>query len=205
MPALSGRPRPRPLSRPRRTRLGAAALVAVCTLLAAGCGGETPGSSGEPEPPGKAASSGAAERERGTGGGVPEELDFTAPTVAGKEFKGASLAGKDAVLWFWAPWCTVCRAEAPMIKEAAGTHGDRIAFVGIAGRGRTAEMRQFVEDTGIGGFPQAVDTKGGLWSGFGVTAQPAFAFVDDSGAIDVVPGTMEASDLNERLKKLAAS
>ena len=48
---------------------------------------------------------------------VPEQLRFTAETVDGKEFSGASLAGKPALLWFWAPWCPNCQAEAPAIAE----------------------------------------------------------------------------------------
>jgi thiol-disulfide isomerase/thioredoxin len=34
-------------------------------------------------------------------------LRFDAKTVDGKDFSGQSLAGKPAVLWFWAPWCPV--------------------------------------------------------------------------------------------------
>ncbi len=35
---------------------------------------------------------------------VPEALDFTLPDLAGGQVEGASLAGGDVVLWFWAPW-----------------------------------------------------------------------------------------------------
>ena len=50
---------------------------------------------------------------------VPELLRFNAKTVDGKDFSGASLAGKPALLWFWAPWCSNCQAEAPTMAEAA--------------------------------------------------------------------------------------
>jgi hypothetical protein len=33
---------------------------------------------------------------------VPDQLKFTAGTMDGGEFSGESLAGKPAVLWFWA-------------------------------------------------------------------------------------------------------
>ena len=44
---------------------------------------------------------------------VPAALAFRATTVDGTAFAGAELAGKKTVLWFWAPWCTVCARAAP--------------------------------------------------------------------------------------------
>ncbi len=35
---------------------------------------------------------------------VPEVLDFTAPLLGGGTVNGASYAGKDLAIWFWAPW-----------------------------------------------------------------------------------------------------
>ena len=35
---------------------------------------------------------------------VAEALDFTAPLVGGGQLDGGDLAGRDVVLWFWAPW-----------------------------------------------------------------------------------------------------
>lgn len=35
---------------------------------------------------------------------VPASLDFAAPALGGGTFEGASLAGNDVILWFWAPW-----------------------------------------------------------------------------------------------------
>ena len=42
-----------------------------------------------------------------------DRLQFTATTLSGAPFNGASLQGKPAVLWFWAPRCPFCNAEAP--------------------------------------------------------------------------------------------
>ena len=35
---------------------------------------------------------------------VPDELRFTAPRLGGGMIDGAGYAGKDLVIWFWAPW-----------------------------------------------------------------------------------------------------
>ncbi|MGH8775288.1 MAG: TlpA disulfide reductase family protein [Jiangellaceae bacterium] len=55
------------------------------------------------------------------------DLTFTATTVDGEQFAGSSLAGRPAVLWFWAPWCPTCVAEAPDVLAVADRHGDQVA------------------------------------------------------------------------------
>jgi len=48
-------------------------------------------------------------------------------------------------------------------------------------------MRAFVSETGTGAFTHVVDADGALWTRFGVVSQPAFVFVDSSGAAEVSP------------------
>jgi hypothetical protein len=38
-----------------------------------------------------------------TGGAAPEILRFEAPLVGGGTLDGAALAGRSALIWFWAP------------------------------------------------------------------------------------------------------
>jgi thiol-disulfide isomerase/thioredoxin len=46
----------------------------------------------------------------GTGKGA--DYGFSGATLSGTAFKGSSLEGEPAVLWFWAPWCpTLDRQE----------------------------------------------------------------------------------------------
>jgi thiol-disulfide isomerase/thioredoxin len=186
------------------------AALAACALLGlTACGqagtsdpqsaptASTPAATGSPAPtatpPGSSRPAAA----------VPEQLRFSGSTVDGKAFSGEALAGKPAVLWFWAPWCTVCRAEAPEIDAAVRRFGDRVQFVGVAGRGPLPDMRRFVADTGLGGFPHVVDGDGALWSRFGIPAQPAFAFVGRDGSIEVSLGRLPAADLTARVDRLA--
>jgi hypothetical protein len=44
-------------------------------------------------------------------------------------------------------------------------------------------MADFLEDTGVGGFPHLVDDDGSLWLRFGAEIRSSFLFVDDGGAV----------------------
>jgi thiol-disulfide isomerase/thioredoxin len=141
----------------------------------------------------------------GAGSGPRAGLDFSAPDLAGGEFAASSLDGRDAVLWFWAPWCTTCRSEAPGVVAAAEDYEGRVEVVGVAGRGQIPEMEAFVSDTGTEALTHLVDADGAIWSQFGVFAQPAFAFIDADGTVDVHVGTLGERALRERMGALAES
>jgi thiol-disulfide isomerase/thioredoxin len=146
----------------------------------------------------------AAETEEAVA--VPAALDFTAPTVDGGTFEGASLAGQDAVMYFWAPWCTICRREAPALPGVAADFDGRATFVGVAGLSSdVAAMQGFVADTGTDGLTHVADTDGAVYTGFGVASQTTYAFVDDDGTIEVVPGPISEDELRERTAALVES
>jgi thiol-disulfide isomerase/thioredoxin len=129
---------------------------------------------------------------------TPSPLDFVAQTVDGATFEAADVAGRPVVLWFWAPWCTICRAEAPDVAEVAAGLDGRVEFVGVAGRGPVEDMARFVDQTATGGFVHLADVDGALWRRFGVVAQPTFVFVAASGATTSFAGSLGADELRAR-------
>ncbi|MDZ7885450.1 MAG: protein disulfide oxidoreductase [Mycobacterium sp.] len=131
---------------------------------------------------------------------VPAQLDFTAKTVGGSEFSGQSLAGKPVVFWFWAPWCPTCQREAPDVAKVARTTPDA-TFVGVAALDQEPAMQEFVDRYDLG-FTNIADVDGAVWQRFGVTAQPAFAFVGADGSVDVVRGTLGEPALSTRVSTL---
>lgn len=184
-----------PLSLParprRRVRHGGTALLLAGLALLAGCGG----ASGPPSAAGSQVTPGAA------GAGAPT---FTAATLDGGEFDSAArFAEGPTVLWFWAPWCTICRAEAPEVLAIADEFAGEVAVVGVAGRGEAEEMADFVTDTGTGRLEHVVDRDGSIWSDFGVVAQPAFAFVGRDGQVEVFNGALPPDDLRAAARGLA--
>jgi thiol-disulfide isomerase/thioredoxin len=135
---------------------------------------------------------------------TPEVLDFTGTTVDGAAFAGADLTGKPVVMWFWAPWCTVCRAESPDVAKVAAEFEGKVTFVGIAGRGPVEDMQAFVDETSTGGFTHVADVDGSLWARFGVIAQPSFVFVTPSGEAQAFTGGLGAADLRDVANQLLA-
>jgi thiol-disulfide isomerase/thioredoxin len=133
---------------------------------------------------------------------VPEELRFTAKTVDGKDFSGESLAGKPVLLWFWAPWCPNCQAEAPTIAEAARSAGD-VEFVGVAAQDEVPAMLDFVQRYDLGSFTHIADTDASVWKRFGVTYQPAYAFVSSDGKIERETDQLGKDELLARIGALS--
>lgn len=162
-----------------------AAVVAVLALVLAACGG----SASTPEASGSAGSDGPS---------------FAATTLDGAELASASFEGKPTVLWFWAPWCTICRAEGPEVSAAAAAFEGDVELIGVAGRGEVPDMESFVADTGTDALTHVIDDDGSIWADYGVVAQPAYAFVSADGSIDVVTGSLGEEALEERMAELAA-
>jgi hypothetical protein len=79
-----------------------------------------------------------------------------------------------------------------------------VEFIGMAGLADPAAMQDFVDEFGID-FPQAVSVDGRLWAEFGVAGQPAWVFVDDSGAAKLYPYELARSELERILDQLIAT
>ncbi|MFI1940879.1 redoxin domain-containing protein [Streptomyces purpureus] len=172
-----------------RALLPAAVAAALLTVTAcgAGSGSESAGpgagsgataSSATQEPTG----SGGSGSGSGSGAAVSEALNFTATTVDGKPFDAKTLAGKPAVLWFWAPWCPKCKAQAAETAKVAAAHQGKVNVVGVAGLDTNTAMKDFVAGTSTGGFPHLSDEKGEVWKRFKVTEQSRYVILDKNGA-----------------------
>jgi thiol-disulfide isomerase/thioredoxin len=131
-----------------------------------------------------------------------DKLQFSAKTLDGQEFQGASLLGKPAVLWFWAPWCVSCQREASTVAKSAAAN-PAVTFVGVAAGAPVSAMREFVDKYQLNGFTQLADVDAKVWAKFGVTEQPAYAFISSGGDVDVVKGVLPRAQLAQRLDALA--
>ncbi len=182
----------------------AAVLLTAIVMAITGCATPQP-STGQPptattqpaQPPSSAASAGPSAVS------VPDSLKFTAKTIDGQPFDAATLAGKPVVLWFWAAWCSKCRAKSGDVAAVQRDFAGRVHVVGVAGLGSgDAAMRKFATDTGINGFPHLADESAVVWKKFGVTTQEYFVVIGADGHI-VHKGQLSGADLRQRATTLA--
>jgi thiol-disulfide isomerase/thioredoxin len=162
----------------------AAVLAGLVLLGTAGCGGPAPA----PAPPAAAAAA----------AGV---LSFTGKTLDGEPFDAATLAGKPALLWFWAPWCATCASQAGSVTSMQEEYGDRLGILGVAGMGDNKAMHEFVSDLEVGGIRNLDDQAGVLWRKFGVTEQSTYVLVDRAGRV-VTTSYLDDQQLTAAVKSL---
>ncbi len=175
--------------------------VSVTAVLLTGCAGGTGAvAGGNPGPaPATATDAGGATADQSSAA-----LAFSGTTLTGTTLDASTLAGQPVVLWFWAPWCTICRAEAPDVAAVAAEFKGSVTFLGIPGRGPEADMQAFVDQTGTTGFEHVVDADGALWQYFGVISQPSFVFVDSAGTASSFAGSLPADALRQAASDLVS-
>jgi thiol-disulfide isomerase/thioredoxin len=128
---------------------------------------------------------------------------FSSTTLDGQSVTQANFEGKPTIMWFWAPWCSVCRVEAPTLAKVADQLDSTVDVIGVAALGSVDEMNTFVSDTGIENFSQLADPDAKVWSVFGVASQPAFAFISVDGSVEVVQGSIDEDEILERAATLS--
>ena len=184
-------------SHPRAPRRLAAVGLLVWATLVAACGSSTDSVSSSAADQNSADQNSAeqnsadeantvATAETGEGGeaaqptlaGPPSAaLSWAGKDLDGNPVSGGDFAGKDVVLWFWAPWCPVCNEEAPGVAALARTYGDQVTFVGIAAHDKVEPMRKFVAKYELP-FVQVNDEKASIWAKLGIPGQPSAYFIE---------------------------
>lgn len=105
------------------------------------------------------------------------------------------------MLWFWAPWCPICGAEAPTVSRLAARYAVKANVVGVAGLDKQPAMREFVARTKVSGFVNLADEAGTVWQRFGVTAQATYVLLNAAGQV-VYTGYLDDDELSARLGRL---
>ena len=106
---------------------------------------------------------------------------FEIPLVGGGTLDSGKWEGTPQVLVFWAPWCSVCGAEFPLLNDIQEELGDKARVIGIGLSGSQAEMQAFVSKHSPD-FPNGMaDEK--VERQFGVRAFPTIFVLDGHGVV----------------------
>jgi len=88
---------------------------------------------------------------------------------------------KPTLLWFWAPWCTICNGEAPRIQQLADDAGDTLQVVAIGGRDDIANAPEFVSRHGLTTPTLLFDESMQVWEHYRIPGQPGAILLDTDG------------------------
>jgi cytochrome c-type biogenesis protein len=135
--------------------------------------------------------------------GPDEPVNRPEPAVKVRDLNGnllsiSSLRGHPVIVNFWATWCDPCRAELPVLSEAARSHSDQgVTLVAIDYRESPQAVKQFWSDLGLAGVPYldpAGDAAGRFGVGLHTGGLPVTVFIDRKGVIrSFVLGQVDAA------------
>jgi cytochrome c biogenesis protein CcmG/thiol:disulfide interchange protein DsbE len=95
----------------------------------------------------------------------------------------ADLAGRPAVVNFWASWCQPCREEADVLERFAQEYGPRgVAFIGVNVWDSGDKASDFLDEFAVT-YANGSDAGGGAAIEYGVTGLPETFFVDRQGQL----------------------
>lgn len=119
------------------------------------------------------------------GGEEPAARAVPALTVTRLDDRGTyeltqlNATDKPTLLWFWAPWCPVCNAEAPKIQRLA-ERGD-LDVVAIGGRDDLANADPFLAQHGLTAPTLLFDESMQVWEHYRIPGQPGAVLLDTEG------------------------
>ncbi|HTI29157.1 MAG TPA: redoxin family protein [Methylomirabilota bacterium] len=109
---------------------------------------------------------------------------FAGTTLEGDRFSSADLAGKPAVINFWASYCIPsCVDEHPVLLDLVARHGDEVQLVGVLVNDTPDGARGFLDRYGQVSWPTMLNPDGGISIDYGVTGPPETFFVDADGVV----------------------
>ncbi|MDY7227184.1 TlpA family protein disulfide reductase [Hyalangium rubrum] len=117
------------------------------------------------------------------GSGTPAP-DFQLRSLSGEQVRLSDLRGKPVLLVFWAPWCSVCKAESSNLAALRRMVGDwaHVVTVAVAYEDE-ADVRRFVQDWDAD-YPVLLGGDSGLTRSFRVDRFPTLFVLSPEGRID---------------------
>jgi len=111
--------------------------------------------------------------------------DVPMPALALHTLGGEAAAletNKKTLVYVWAPWCGVCKAESDNIARVRSLVGDRARVVSVVvGYGSVDEVRRYIQDRGVE-YPVLLGDES-VERALRVTVFPTIYFVDARGRI----------------------
>ena len=109
---------------------------------------------------------------------------FAGTTLEGNEFSSSGLAGKPAVVNFWASYCIPsCVDEHPVLLDLAASQAGTLQVVGVLVNDTPDDARGFLDRYGQISWPTLLNADGAISIDYGVIGPPETFFVDAQGIV----------------------
>lgn len=150
----------------------------------------------------------AASPQAAVAQGVGLPLGTPAPAVTLEDLDGNAVdlqrlvAGKPALIEFWATWCEQCEALQPQIDRIRVAHGERVAVVAVAVAVSQSlrRVKRHVEEHDPG-YPFLWDARGAAVRAFQAPTTSVVVMLDATGTV-VYTGSGADQDLEGALARV---
>lgn len=130
----------------------------------------------------------------------PPDFEWVRPD--GSRASLASLRGQPIVINFWATWCLPCKAEMPILEEAAAANADW-AFLAVDLDEDGDKIRAFFDELGLVEIEPVLDVGLDTARRYGLASVPSTFFIDAGGTIRHIQiGEMDQEKLDRGLGKV---
>jgi cytochrome c biogenesis protein CcmG/thiol:disulfide interchange protein DsbE len=109
--------------------------------------------------------------------------DFDLARLDGGRTRLADLAGRPAVINFWATWCVPCEQEHPVLATVAAAYADRVAFAGVVYQDEPSKIEGWLKRHGGEAVPTLIDDGSRVAIAYGVYGVPESFVLDGGGTI----------------------
>jgi thiol-disulfide isomerase/thioredoxin len=196
---------------PARSLLFVCLVLLAASILLAACGRDEGRSASGPsiaveDLPAGIGRGYAEVQAEGKAAGAPPALgepasDFRLVLDDGRSLSLQSLHGRPVLINHWATWCRPCRAEMPLLVQAARDHPDLVVIAANLQEARS-QVEPFAAEFALD-LPVVMDTNGALRDLYAVRGLPTTYAIDREGRIaGVHPGALDADDLEALLAKV---
>ena len=135
-------------------------------------------------------------------GAVAPDFSLVDLRDAGRRVSLREARGTPVVLNFFAAWCTPCREELPLLREAHARLGGKVEFLGIDHLDDREKAVALLDRFGVT-YPAGFDPDGQVARRLHLRGLPSTVFIDSDGRIvGIAAGQLTQASLDGFLAKL---